>query len=196
MEKKLELLTGFRGYIYSRLDKEDGTLELDRKSQSRLLNLLSEEGSYGHLVVTDDRCYEIIKVSRACDTILVERGLDGTDPSNFPCGALVAGELVPSDIRYMICNEDCVDCGCKPVKYSGSVLPPLEEGKNWEGRVVFEGDTPMSLGVSGAPSWMKVVTGQNYVRLSGVPSTTDKFSISVAATNCAGKLDNKVLQVE
>lgn len=194
--ESLNLLFGYRGYLGAKLDKEDGVLVLDKKSHGELVSRLSKDGEYGHLVITDRRCFEVVKVRLDCDSLIVERGVDGTKPSTFPCGALLSGDLVPSDIRYMICNESCVDCDCVPVAFAGSITPKLKQGEQWEGSVVFSGDTPMTLGVSGAPNWMKVVAGDNYLRLSGVPTSTQEVTLSVGATNCGGHLETVVIRIE
>lgn len=193
--EKLILLTGFRSYLTGKLLPEHTDLPIDKSSMGVLVSKLGE-GNYTYLTISDDRYYEIIKATLVCGNIILDRGVDGTTPRTFPCNAVVSFEIVPAVIRYMICNETCVECDCEPVKFAGSVLPQIKEGVAWEGSVVFAGSTPMTLGITNAPKWMKVTAGVNYLKLSGVPTSSAKVNISVGASNCGGELETVPLTLE
>lgn len=193
--ENLVLLAGFRGFLDTKLHPDDAFLPLDKRFRSHILSRM-EEGDHTYLAIMDTRYYEIVKVRVECGELLMDRGQDGTTPRTFPCNAEVVFEMVPSVVRYMICNETCHECDCKPVQFQGAVLPPLEQGVAWQGSIVFSGDIPMTIGVQGAPHWMKVVTGANYIQLSGVPTTNTAVTISVAASNCGGELATRALTID
>lgn len=177
----------FAASLNARLDKGDRQLPLSSSDESKLMAAVPDEG-YTYLVLRDPTGAEIIKVENTCNTLLVTRGEDGTDPRNFPRGSCVRFEMVPAVVKDLICTYDCCDgdCPCVAVAAAGIALPAAKSGASWSGSAVFTGDTPMTIAVQGAPSWVKVEVGANFVNFSGVASGSGSFSISVAATNCDG----------
>lgn len=193
--EKLIMLSGYKTYLVQKLLPTDTDLPLTKNDLGALISKM-EEGSYTYLTISDSRYYEVVRARLSCGSIILDRGQEGTTPRTFPCNALVAFEMVPAVVRYMICNESCHDCDCEPVKFAGSVLPQIKEGVAWEGSVVFAGSTPMTLGITNAPKWMKVTAGINYLKLSGVPTSSAKVNISVGASNCGGELETVPLTLE
>lgn len=188
----------FTATLNARLDKADRQLPLTASDEARLTAAVPDK-SYTYLVLRDPTGAEIVKVENSCNTLLVTRSQDGTDPRNFPRGSCVRFETVPAVIKDLICTHSCCDgeCPCEPVKAAGITLPAVKAGASWSGSAVFTGDTPMTIAVQGAPSWVKVRVGANYVSFTGVASGSGSFNISVAATNCDGQVavQQGVLQV-
>lgn len=191
----IKLLPFFIGYLNTKLLSTDRSLHLERRQQEELFASLAE-GESTYLVLDDGRSKEIVLVTNSCDQLLLERGQDGTTPKTFACGAAASFEMVPAVIRYMICTETCVECECSPVSFSGSVTPEIVVGQSWEGSAIFSGDTPMALAVQGAPSWMEVIVGVNYIRMSGVPTSAGPVTLSVAASNCGGEVDTTTIEIK
>ncbi|HCL7555077.1 TPA: hypothetical protein N2X54_002088 [Escherichia coli] len=178
----------FTAALSSRLDKTDRALPLNAQDINRLKAALAED-DYTWLVIRDDVGSEIIKVTNTCGGLVIDRGEDGTEPLNFPKGSCVRWEMVPATVRELICTHDCCDdgCPCDTVKAAGIALPEATKGVQWHGSAVFTGSVPMELAVAGAPSWMYVEKGANYIMFSGVPAAPGEYTLSVAATNCDGK---------
>lgn len=178
----------FNAALNSRLDKADRALPLHTQDTDRLKAALAED-DYTWLVIRDEVGSEIVKVTNTCGGLVIDRGEDGTEPLNFPKGSCVRWEMVPATVRELICTHDCCDdgCPCDAVKAAGVALPEARKGVQWFGSAVFTGSVPMELAVAGAPAWMQVTKGANYVSFSGVPGAAGEYTLSVAATNCNGK---------
>lgn len=177
----------FAATLNARLDAGDLTLPLSTNDEARLRAAIPAD-DYTWLVLREPTGTEIIKVTNTCDTLLLSRGEDDTDARNFPRGTCVRFEMVPAIVKDLICNYNCCegDCPCVAVEAAGINLPAAVSGASWSGSAVFTGDTPMTIAVEGAPSWVRVEVGANYVNFSGVASGSGSFTIAVAATNCDG----------
>lgn len=193
--QKLVVAMGLRLELSEKLLASDRHLPLNAKNEAKLKALLPE-GTFTYLILEDCRSYEIVRVDGTCSGLVVTRAQDGTEARTFPCGTCARFDITPEAIKYMICNETCVDCDCTPVAFAGSHIPPIKPGQEWNGSVMFTGDTPMAIAVSQAPAWMKVVVGVNYVSLSGVPTSPASMVFSVAATNCGGEVETVALELK
>lgn len=169
------------------LEADSGYLPLSNDDNTKLLGLLPE-GEEMLLTIQDNLYHEWVKAENQCGTIIITRGIDGSEPRKFPKGSCIFFETSVPVIKWLICNHNCCDgpCPCEPVDYAGAVIPAGVVGQPWEGSVLFTGDTPMTFGVDNLPSWMTATNGANYVRLSGTPVAAGTFSLSVAAGNCDG----------
>ena len=178
----------FTASLSDRLDKGDRSLPLNTTDENRLKAAVPD-GDYTYLVIRDPTGAEIVKVENTCGTLLVTRGQDGTTARNFPRGSCIRYETTPAIVKDLICNYDCCadqECPCDPVAAAGITLPAVRAGAAFNGSAVFTGDVPMTIAVDGAPSWMDVSIGANYVTMSGTATGVGTFNISVAATNCDG----------
>jgi hypothetical protein len=175
--------------LNTRLDKADRLLPLTVNDEASLKAAIPD-GDYTYLVVRDHTGAEIVKVENTCDTLLVTRGEDGTEARNFPRGSCVRFEMVPAVVKDLICNYDCCEdeCPCVAAAPAGISLPGFMVGMPWTGSAVFTGDTPMTIGVTGVPTWATVEVGANFVTFTGLPTVTGTHVISVAATNCDGSI--------
>lgn len=177
----------FVAQLSSPLEKGARYLPLSASDEAGLKAILPE-GDYTYLTLTDPVGSEIVKVTNTCDTLLVDRGQDGTEDRKFPRGTCVKFSVSPAVVKELICTHDCCEggCPCEDVTAAGYSFPAATTGVRWEGSVIFTGDTPMQMGVTGMPDWMQSVSGANYVVCSGVPTGAGTFTVSVAATNCSG----------
>lgn len=179
----------FSATLTARMDKADRALPISTTDTARLVAALGEEG-YTYLILRDPIGAEIIKAVNTCGGLVVSRGEDGTEPLNFPQGSCVRWEITPAGVKELICTHDCCDgvCTCDPVAAAGFTLPAGAVGVPWHGVAIFTGDTPMEVTAIGVPSWATVVVGANYITMEGVPTTSETYSIAVAATNCNGSM--------
>ena len=188
-------LPHIRLHLSSRLDATDKYLPLDMRGQSELYSCLAD-GEYVILTISDERYTEIIKLENMDGTFVATRGIDGSVPRNFPCGATLTWSATPSVLAWYVCSYECdASCAREPVTYTGEYLPPASVGVPWEGTVNFNGSLPINIGVSGAPSWMQVVAGANYIRLSGVPTSAGTVVLTVGAANLGTQLDARTCEV-
>lgn len=179
----------FSANLNFRLNKVDRRLALSYADEASLAAAVPN-GDYTYLVIRDPTGAEIIKVENICGTMLVTRGQDGTEPRNFPKGSCIRYETTPTVVKDLICSYDCCEgeCPCEAVAAAGITLPPVVSGSGWNGSAVFTGDTPMTIAVQGAPDWVRVEVGPNFVSFSGVASGSGSFTIAVAAANCDGQV--------
>lgn len=179
----------FTASLSARLDKADRQLPLSLSDENRLKAAVPD-GDHTYLVIRDPLGAEIVMVENACGTLLVTRGQDGTEARNFPRGSCIRYEMTPAMVKDLICTYDCCDgeCPCEAVAAAGITLPSVASGYPWNGSAVFTGDTPMTIAVQGAPSWVQVEVGPNFVSFSGVASGSGSFTIAVAAANCDGQV--------
>ncbi|EFG2981110.1 hypothetical protein M9M43_002156 [Escherichia coli] len=178
----------FSATLTRRLDKADRALPLAVQDEDRLAAIL-EEDDHTWLTIRDDVGAEVVRITHTCGGFVVDRGEDGTTPLNFPKGSCVRWEMTPAVVKDLICTHNCCDdeCPCDAVTAAGIALPEATKGVQWHGSAIFTGSTPMELAVAGAPAWVKVQKGANYVTFSGVPAAPGEYTLSVAATNCDGK---------
>lgn len=163
----------------------DKFLNLSHRDLTALIAIVPD-GEDIFLTIRDNAHVEYVMVTNQCGTLVLTRGLGGTEPTKFPFGSCVKFELSITVVEWLICNHNCCegDCPCTPVTSAGSVLPPAYVGVPWEGSFVFNGSVPMAFGVDGMPSWMNAEYGANYVRVFGTPFGAGQFSFAVSATNC------------
>jgi hypothetical protein len=161
-----------------------------------LVKRLGSDG-YAYLTVSDSLGAEVVKVSTYSSSLIVERAQNDTQARAFPKGACVDARMTEAAVKDLICTFDCCegDCPCEAVQAAGTVVPFARVGTYWEGSVVFTGTTPMALGVQGAPSWIQVVSSAGFVKLAGVPTVAASYLISVAATNCNGKVASQAMNL-
>lgn len=181
----------FAARLCDRLEASEVHLPLSKAATADLLTVLPNEDDYVFLSLRGDVEYEVVKVRNESGTLLLERGMEGTNAVLHHHGTCVStvSPLVVAVIKDMICNYECCegDCPCEGVVAGGWTIPDAYVDKPWEGGIVFAGDLPMTMGISNAPSWMKAKSVNNVLELSGTPHIAGTFTFSVAATNCNGK---------
>jgi len=182
------IIKPFSAFLSQPINADSGHLPLTEADENRLKALVPE-GEEILLTLKDDLYYEYIRVTNTCDSLLVERGQSESIARKFPRGTCVFFENSIAVTEWLICNFDCCagDCPCEGVTAAGVVFPAGKTGVPYMATAVFKGSLPMTLGVSGHPSWAVAETGANYIKLSGTPTGTGNYNVSISATNCSGK---------
>lgn len=146
------------------------------------------EGEQIYLTLAWDMAKEYVLANNTAGTIILTRGID-SEARAFPKGSCLYFENSIPVTKWLICNYECCagDCPVTPVSAAGKVLPTGTVGNAWSGSFVFSGDLPMTFGVTGMPDWMSATYSGNYVQLTGTPTASGTFTISVAATNNSGE---------
>ena len=151
------ILKPFSATLHDTIQPDTMYPPLTKADESRLLALLGEDEAI-YLTIDDGVYKEWVLVRNECGFLIMERGVHGSEPRKFIKGSCLFFETSVPVIKWLICNHDCCedeDCPCVPVKAAGMVLPPVRAGVPWKGSAVFTGDLPMSIGVTGLPSWMR-----------------------------------------
>ena len=165
-------------------------LPISDGAMADLLGLLTNTEDYTFLALKSEQTYEVVKAYKRGSLIVLDRAQEGTDAVLHPMGTCVAAvsPLTLAVMKEIACNYECCDgdCQCTPVTVAGTNIPAATKGTAWEGAVLFNGDTPITAGVNGAPAWVAVTQQGGMVKLSGTPNKAGTFNFSVAAANCAG----------
>lgn len=197
MSKTHPLVTEKFGATLDRLmDAESVYLPICRSAEADLKTLLAEEDTYTYASVSD-HCgtYEVVKIYKEGDDILVKRGIGGTTAVKHIAGSVVCS-IAPLDvivIKDLVCSwpEYCCEgqpCECTGPTYAGELIPAAKQSELWEGSVIFTGDLPMSFGTDKdtTATWIQVAVEGSTVKLSGTPNTAGTFTVSIAASGCGG----------
>jgi len=183
------ILIPFSATLNDTLTKDSGFLPLRDNDRNRLLSIIPENDEM-FLTIKDGLHTEWIRAENQCGTIVLTRGIAGSEARKFPRGSCVLFETSLPLIQWLICNYDCcvdMDCPCIEIENAGVVFPAARVNYPWEGSAIFKGDLPITFGITGMPSWMTAEQGANYVRLYGTPNGAGTYTISIAGTNCSGK---------
>lgn len=180
---------------------EDAAIPLSPAAENDLMALLSEDGDYTFASLRSDTKYEAVRIQNNDGLLVVTRGIAGTQAEKHPFGTCVslAQPAVIAAVKDLICNFNCCEdepCECVPVAVGGSILPTAYRNLPWNGTVSFTGDMPMALAVDMRNAkWINAVQNGNAVHLSGTPPETGRYSFSVSASNCNGKVATKACEV-
>ena len=191
----------FSAFLSERLEATDVYLPLSRPAEADLVSLLPGKDDYIFLTLKGDVHMETVKARNENGTLIIERGVEGTEAVLHHYGTCVVSvsPTVVAVMKDLICNYSCCedgDCPCVGVAYAGAVLPEAHVGKVWEGSVVFAGDAPIKMGIDNAPDWMNVSQQGGLMRLYGTPAVSGTVPISVSATNCNGtQIATKALEL-
>lgn len=173
--------------LADRLDKGDTYLPLATADLAKLTAVVPN-GEQTYLTITDELSKEYVLATNTNGTITLERGVD-SEAYTFPKGSCVFFENSIPVTKWLVCNYECCqgDCPVEAVAAAGVVLPSGKVGNAYNGSVVFSGALPMAMGVTGLPSWATAQQFGPYLKISGVPTATGTFAISVSACNDSGK---------
>lgn len=166
---------------------DDKYFTLTERDNTKLLAHIPD-GEETILTIQDNLNIEWVKATNQCGTIVLERGLDFSEPRKFPKGSCVFFEASIPVIKWLICNHDCCGgkCELEPVTLQRNVLPTGIVGHSWAGYILYKGSLPIVYDVSDLPDWMSVEYEEHAVRLSGTPTASGTFSFVVSATNAQG----------
>lgn len=103
-----EPYAGFMSNLTDKLADVDTDLPIHKQHIAGLLGRITS-GKYTYLKLLDGTNVEYIKVSNYDGALVVERGLELTEPKTFPVGTCIMWELTPTAIRDIICQMEC--CG-------------------------------------------------------------------------------------
>lgn len=180
----------FSAYTSAKMSADDVHLPLCESAKADLLKLLENEDGYTWLSLIDESRMETVKVHNDHGTLILERGMEGTQAVPHPLGTCVrtVSPTVIAAIKDLVCNYQCCEggCPCVSASFAGSVIPDATVGVPWKGSVIFNGDAPMQLAVNGGPAWLMVQARGNVLMLSGTPNRSGEYIISAAASNCGG----------
>lgn len=173
--------------LADRLDKSDTYLPLTKADLAKLTAVIGN-GEQIFLTITDELNKEYVLATNSNGTITIERGIDSV-AQTFPKGSCVFFENSIPVTKWLICNYECCsgDCPVEAVKAAGVVLPSGKVGNAYSGSIIFSGALPMAMGITGLPSWAEAQQVNSYVKITGVPTATGSFPISVSACNDNGK---------
>ena len=188
MNMKIEF---FSALLNRALGPADVHLPIDAAAEADLKALLASEGSYVYLTIRDELNAETVKCSLAAGTLVLERGLEGTQGVRHPYGACIStvSPTVMAVVKDLICHYDCCedgDCTAVPVSFNTVNTPPASAGTPWQGSAELDGSDPITLDASAAPSWMTVRRYGQLVLLKGTPSSAGDVNFSLYAVNLNG----------
>ena len=181
----------FSALLNRAMDPADVYLPIDASAEADLKALLADEGSYVYLTIRDELNAETVKCSLSGGTLVLERGLEGTQGVRHPYGSCVStvSPTVMAVVKDLICHYDCCEdggCTAVPVSFNTVNTPPASVGASWQGSVELDGSDPVTLDASAAPSWMTVRRYGHLVLMKGTPSSAGNVSFSLYAVNLNG----------
>lgn len=180
----------FSASTSEKMEATDVYLPLSESAKADLLTLLDNEDKYVFLTLKDEVNLETVKATVSGDTIILERGLEGTEAVLHPLGTCVVSvsPTIMAAIKDMVCNYQCCEGGCavEPVAFDSAYLPASYVGKAWGGILRFTGSSPMKLGIANPPAWMTVVQVKNEIQMSGTPTEAGQLSLGAFGVNGDG----------
>lgn len=181
----------FSASLNACLEATDVYLPISDGAAADLKALLTEPDQYMYLTLKDDVNFETVKVRNEQGTLMLERGLEGTEATKHPFGTCIVSvsPTVVALVKDLICNYECCDgpCPVEPVVCAGTALPEYTNvGLPFNGCVIFTGSSPINIVMNGAPAWMQALQMGNTLILSGTPDKAGDTTFSVAATNGNG----------
>lgn len=171
------------------LEKNDTYLPLSQVDMNRLLAHVPD-GEETILTIQDNLYTEWVHVYNDCGTVLLERGLGGSEPRKFPRGTCVFFEMSLPLVQWLICNYDCCeddDCDCEAVTLESHTLPAGIVNQLWDGRMAFVGTLPINIKIT-PPSWATAEVLNGEVFLTGTPDKAGIYQVGYSATNCRGSV--------
>lgn len=181
----------FSASLNSKLEATDIYLPISEGAAADLKALLKEPDDYIYLTLKDDVNLETVRVRNEQGTLMLERGLEGTEAVTHPFGTCImsVSPTVVALIKDLICSYECCEgpCPVEPVVCAGTALPEYGNvGAAFNGCVIFTGSSPMNIVMNGAPAWLSALQMGNTLILSGTPDKAGTTTFSVAATNGNG----------
>lgn len=181
----------FSASLNRKLEATDIYLPISEGAAADLKALLKEPDDYIYLTLKDDVNLETVRVRNEQGTLMLERGLEGTEAVTHPFGTCImsVSPTVVALIKDLICSYECCEgpCPVEPVVCAGTALPEYGNvGVAFNGCVIFTGSSPMNIVMNGAPAWLSALQMGNTLILSGTPDKAGTTTFSVAATNGNG----------
>ena len=96
------------GTLAAGFNRTDVTLVLDEQTRARLQQVL-QPGDRTYAILESPTARESIRIIANNGMFDTVRGLDNTEPANFPRGSCIKFEVTPSLIIDMICNYECCE---------------------------------------------------------------------------------------
>ena len=167
-------------------------LPLAGAAKADLLNMLKDKDDYIYLTIRGDIHLETVRVRNEAGYLIMDRGLEGTQPARHHSGSCVSSvsPTVIATIKDLICNWSCCNdepCPCTGAELEGIVV--LSEGQvgfEYKAVLSFGGSLPMNVNISGLPGWATAIQTNNTVTVTGVPNTAGETKCTVSVTNCGG----------
>lgn len=181
----------FSAFTTDRLEANDRYLPLSDSAKADLLAALPNPEDYMYLTLKGDVHLETVRVRNDSGTLIIDRGLEGTEPvlhHAFTCVSAISPTVVAT-IKDLICNYQCCEdgCECQPATYKGGMeYAGGTVGQRYHASFAFAGSLPMNMQVSGLPSWAEAVQTQNSISVTGTPTQAGNYPFTIAVTNCSG----------
>lgn len=190
-------LQGFIAELLAPLSATAATPTLRGDKETQLCAVLSN-GGHTYLVISSPVSYEIVRATCSYNTLVLERGQDGTVATPHPKGACVEFQMVGAAITDLANAAYACPQGCtEATVLSGGTPPAGTVGQNYEHRLVLSGTPPFKLGQVMAPSWLDVTLDAGEVRLSGIPDAPGTYNVTIPMYSCGvlSTLFNGCIQV-
>lgn len=180
----------FTASLADRLGPDGAALPLSDAARADLFRLLADKDAHTYLTIRSDAVIETVRAHVKGGVIVLDRGLEGTEPVTHHVGACVSSvsPTVIAAIKDLVCNHQCCDDGCPTIAVAraNTILPNGVVGVAYEGIVSFSGTWPINISVSGAADWMRIERQGTSLHITGTPPDPGTFSFSVAASNGNG----------
>lgn len=177
-------LQGFIAELLGPLLETDATPLLRGDKLAQLCAVLSN-GGHTYLVITSPVSYEIVRATCSYNTLVLERGQDGTAPGPHPMGSCIAFEMVGAAVTDLAMAADACPQGCVSATIvAGGTPPDGVVGVNYEHRIVLSGTPPFKLGQITAPAWLDVLLDAGEIRLSGIPDAPGTYNVDIPMYSC------------
>ena len=176
----------FQAYTSKVMEASDVYLPLSKEAETDLAKILSTSGSYTYLTLKDNASVETVKAYAENGYIILCRGLGGTTATKHPFGTCVTSvsPTVAQVIRDLVCCSNSEDTKIT----INSSLGGATKGSAYTGWIYCEGTSPLTINVTGVPSWGTVTKKDNMVMITGTPTETGTFTVICKVTNDEGSL--------
>lgn len=167
-------------------------LPLAGAAKADLLNMLKNPDDYIYLTIRGDIHLETVCVRNDAGYLIMDRGLEGTQPVKHHAGSCVSSvsPTVVATIKDLICNWSCCKdgpCPCEGAELQGiNVVSPGQVGFEYKAELTFGGSLPMNIALGGLPEWATAKQTNNTVVVTGVPDRAGETKVQTAVSNCGG----------
>lgn len=167
-------------------------LPLASAAKADLLAMLKDPDDYIYLTIRGDVHLETVCVRNNAGYLVMDRGLEGTQPVKHHAGSCVSSvsPTVIATIKDLICNWSCCKdgpCPCTEATLRGiAIISDGQVGRNYMAELTFDGTLPMNINIDGLPHWATAVQSNNTVVVTGIPDIAGETKTNIAVTNCGG----------
>lgn len=100
-------LAGFYSRLTKNITAKTRSLHIDDEDELILLEHL-KDGDHTFFEIRDGNAIEIVKLTNICDKLVLERGVEKTNPLAFRCGVGISFTLTMQGVKDTVCQMgDC-----------------------------------------------------------------------------------------